>query len=267
MKDFLKFNCIKQKVTKRYAKHLFKNTQDLKKLLKQEKIELRKNKQLEDILDKKVVVKVGKLFTYVTNNGELKNWIRKEMTEAEFTTRFVTPLIDLILKPYKSNLIFKPGEQNLIIVKEYENSALTEDDVRLPGPNIDDVIKSNKLGMVFSILEVSGSPASPAENFNHYIGDRNKLSNNLKYLFKSIISMKGTPYLNSASRVKLFGIQLYSDHIYIYSVSMPMWDVFVFTPNLTLIFQLIQLYSHLLCQHLFLNCSNWVNCFSTFQMN
>jgi hypothetical protein len=86
------------------------------------------------------------------------------MTEAEYTARFITPLIDLTLKPFSTKMIFKPGEQNLLLVKDYENSALTEDDTRLPGPNIDGIIKNMN-------LEVSGSPNRPTDNYNHYKGD------------------------------------------------------------------------------------------------
>lgn len=40
------------------------------------------------------------------------------MTETEFTMRFETPMIDLLFKPYTYKLIFKPGEQKLVIVKD-----------------------------------------------------------------------------------------------------------------------------------------------------
>ncbi|KAI8639510.1 hypothetical protein BD408DRAFT_477119 [Parasitella parasitica] len=207
----------KSKTVKKYAKKLLKHIPDMKKLVKEEKKRIRglpltSSVQPVDRKDMKCVVKIVKLLAQVTNNGERQNWLKEEMTEAEFVARFTTPLMDLIMKPCSTKMTFKPGEQKLQIVKDYVNSALTEDKTRLPGPNID----------------VSGSPNSPAENYSHYKGDRNKLAKNLKYLFKIIISMKSVPSFESPCKIKLFGIHLYSDQVYVYSLSMPMWDVFVF---------------------------------------
>ncbi|KAG0168235.1 hypothetical protein DFQ28_005203 [Apophysomyces sp. BC1034] len=143
-----------------------------------------------DRKNRKTVVKTVKLFVQVTNNGERHSWLKEEMTEAEYTARFITPLIDLTLKPCSTKVIFKPGEQKLLFVKDYENSALTEGDTRLPGPNIDGIIKNMNLGVPFSLVEVSGTPNSPTDSYNHYKGDRDKLAKNLKYLFKVVISMK-----------------------------------------------------------------------------
>ncbi|CAO3685274.1 unnamed protein product [Rhizopus stolonifer] len=157
----------------------------------------------------KTVVKIIKLFVQVINNGERHNW----MTEAEYTARFTTPLIELTLKPCSTKMIFKPGEQKLLLVKNYKNSALTEDDTRFPGRNIDGIIKNMTLDIPFSLVEVSGSPNSPTDNCNHYKGDRNKLTKNFKYLFKVVISMKGTPSFKSACKIKFFGIHIYYDQV------------------------------------------------------
>ncbi|KAG2236287.1 hypothetical protein INT48_001350 [Thamnidium elegans] len=146
------------------------------------------------------------------------------MTEGGYTTGFITPLIDLTLKPCNIKVVFKPGEQKLLLGKEYENSALTEDDVRLPGPNIEGIIKNINLDIPFSLVEVSGSPIIPMTITIITKGNRNKLAKNLKYLFKVIISMKGMPSFKSACKIKFFGIHVYCDQAYVYSMSMPMWD-------------------------------------------
>lgn len=212
---------------KKYAKQLLKRIPNLKKLAKEEKNKIRSNQPVNR-KEMKIVVKVVKLFVKITNNGEILDWLKEEMTEAEFTTRFITPLIDLILKPYGTDMIFEPGDQKLLLVKDYENSALTEDDTRLPGSSIDGIIKNMNSDVPIALVEVSGSPNNHTSNFNHYKGDRTKLAKNLKYLFKVVISMKGVPSFRSACKLKLFGIHVYYDQVYIYSLSMPMWDVFVF---------------------------------------
>lgn len=233
MKDHLKIEYKKSKTVKKYAKKLLKHIPDMKKLVKEEKKRIRglpltSSVQPVDRKDMKCVLKIVKLLVQVTNNGDRQNWLKEEMTEAEFVVRFTTPLMDLILKPCSTKMTFKPGEQKLQIVKDYENSALTEDKTRLPGPNIDGIIKNIDLDIPLYLVEVSGSPNSPAENYSHYKGDRNKLAKNLKYLFKIIISMKSVPSFESSCKIKLFGIHLYSDQVYVYSLSMPIWDVFVF---------------------------------------
>lgn len=114
------------------------------------------------------------------------------------------------------------------MVKEYENNALLEEYARLPGPNIDGIIGIPNLNLDFILVEVSGTPCSASENYNHYKGDMNKIGKNLKYMFKIIITKKGTPCIRTATHLKLFDLRFYKDIIYVYSISMPMWDVPVF---------------------------------------
>jgi hypothetical protein len=72
------------------------------------------------------------------------------MAKAEFTVKFVTPLIDLTLRPCKSHFIFKTGDQTLILLKGYENiMILKEDDNRLIGLNSYDIIKMLHLMLYF----------------------------------------------------------------------------------------------------------------------
>ncbi|CAO3663254.1 unnamed protein product [Rhizopus stolonifer] len=63
------------------------------------------------------------------------------MTEPEFNIRFVTPIIDLLMKAY-DNLVFKTDEQKLITTKEYENSALEESSVCLPVSTLMELLES-----------------------------------------------------------------------------------------------------------------------------
>lgn len=78
------------------------------------------------------------------------------------------------------------------------------------------------------LLEVSGPPCAAADNYTHFKRDRNKIAKNLKCMFKVIISKKETSSIRTVTKLKLFGLQFYKDKIYVYSLSMPMWDVPVF---------------------------------------
>lgn len=228
MDDYLRFDGVKRNKLKPYAKAIVNtgNT-DFKKILKKEK-RLLHDGFTEDKSLEKNVIKFGKLMCALTDNCVSVSWLYEVMTESEYATKFFTPLIDLMLKAYRPFLIFKPGEQKLIAVKEYENSALLEENTRLPGPNIDGIIRILCLNLDFTLVEVSGPPCSAAENHNRYRGDRNKTGKNLKYMFKTIISKKGTPCIQTVKRLKLFGLHFFKDPIYVYSISMPMWDVPVF---------------------------------------
>ncbi|KAG2231982.1 hypothetical protein INT48_001291, partial [Thamnidium elegans] len=93
------------------------------------------------------------------------------------------------------------------------------------------VLLNVNLDIPFSLVEVFGSLNNPSDNYNHYKGDRSKLAKNFKYLLKVTISMKGIPSFKSACKIKLFGIHIYYDQVYVYSMSMPMWGVFVFKPE------------------------------------
>lgn len=46
-----------------------------------------------------------KLFAQVINNKKRHNWLKKDMTEAEFTVRFIVPLIEPHIDTMQ-NLIF-----------------------------------------------------------------------------------------------------------------------------------------------------------------
>jgi hypothetical protein len=69
--------------------------------LKNEKLLLRNN-HVEDKSIRKDIIKFGKLMCAVTDSCISANWINEAMTEYEFITGFVTPLVDLILKPYQT---------------------------------------------------------------------------------------------------------------------------------------------------------------------
>lgn len=116
----------------------------------------------------KTLVEIVKLFVQVTNNGKIHNWLKKEMTEADFIVIFNTLLIDLTLKPCSIKMIFKPCKQKLLPVKIYENCALT-DNTRFPGPNIDGIIKNMNLDVSF--LRFPAPSNSLTKNYNHYKGD------------------------------------------------------------------------------------------------
>ncbi|KAI8987063.1 hypothetical protein BDB01DRAFT_895805 [Pilobolus umbonatus] len=145
---------------------------------------------------------------------------------------------DSLLKfsPY-AKTVFKIGntdlkkalkKEKLLLRNRHQISALSEEYARLPGLIIDGIIRIPNLNLDFVLVEVSGPPGAAAENDNHDKGDRNKMGKNLKYMFKTIISKKGTPCIRTVMHLKLFGVHFCKDKMYVYSISMFMWDIPVF---------------------------------------
>jgi hypothetical protein len=233
MKTFLLYESDEYSRVKLYAKALYAQTDDLDKKLNREKVIVNSETEIGSRSMKEEVIKYGELLCNLSYNCIKPDWLYEGYTEQEFVTRFITPMMDLILncyniEKYSPKFIFKPGEQKLEIVKEIENGALNEDDRRLPGPNIDGIVKLEELDLAYCLVEVSGPPCSAEQNYNHFKEDRKKLAKNLKYMLKYIISLKGAPCFRLVSHLKLFGIHLYVDKMYIYSMSMPIWDMPVF---------------------------------------
>ncbi|KAI9351659.1 hypothetical protein BD770DRAFT_147214 [Pilaira anomala] len=225
-KNFAKQVLSDSKLNREKIKREKKKIKREKRKIKRDKKKKIKDKETDDISIKSNVIKIIKLVLKMTKTFDKDDWINAKMTENEFTTRFLTPLGDYIAKG--NDCVFRPGEQSLELVKQYENNSLNDDETRLPGPRIDGLIISSILKVPFVLFEVSGPPCDAAANYSHFKGDRNKIAKNLKFLFKQIITSKGTPTLHSSEKIKLFGAHVYKDTLYIYSLSMPLWDLYVF---------------------------------------
>lgn len=85
--------------------------------------------------------------------------------------------------------IFKRVKQSSTVPKKNEHSSLLDAERRTPGPSIDAAFVIPFLNNTeFFIVEVSGAPAK--DEFEHFIGDGNKIAKNLKIMIKHIISLR-----------------------------------------------------------------------------
>ena len=119
---------------------------------------------------------------------------------------------------------------------------------RTPGPNIDAIFTIPYLNdLEFFVMELTGAPT--AEDFEHFLGDRNKIAKCLKHMFKHIISLGiGRKSVEDVKNLKLFALQIYSkfshclffstlalihdlleNECFIYSMSRPLDDMYIFT--------------------------------------
>ncbi|CAG8619407.1 7741_t:CDS:10, partial [Paraglomus occultum] len=96
---------------------------------------------------------------------------------------------------------------------------------RVGGSKIDAIIKLAEINLEFVLIEVSGTPCDL--DHTHYVGDRKKIAKNLKIILNFI----RTTYPGSFEafrRIKVFGIQIYDNKFYIYSMSMPFARIYYF---------------------------------------
>lgn len=119
------------------------------------------------------------------------------------------------------------GEGSLRAAKDMDDRKLNDDERRSKGPSTDAIIIYDSSGLEVGIVEVSGPPENGQHA--HFIGDRNKIAINLKKSMKKIIEKN--PNTNQAvlSKIALPGIQIYKHHFYLYALTMPTFDIYVFT--------------------------------------
>lgn len=92
------------------------------------------------------------------------------------------------------------------------------------------IIKNEKYNLEIMIVEVSGPPHKV--NRTHFLEDRNKIAKNLKAMLKHIVCKMEVPSVTLIKKIKLFGIQLYKDTVYIYSLSKPCNDSYALMKEL-----------------------------------
>lgn len=138
----------------------------------------------------------------------------------KYFSKILTTTFDLRKDAWK----IKWGESKLEASKEEENLAKNDDENRAVGSSIDAIIASKEFNLQFFVLEVSGPMHK--ENYNHFIQDRLKIAKNLKYIFKSILRQKLV--VSDAANIKLYGVHLYRNTVYVYTLSMPMINMYCF---------------------------------------
>ncbi|KAL7317357.1 hypothetical protein PS15m_003726 [Mucor circinelloides] len=161
----------------------------------------------------KRVIKVVKVYEHTPSSFSNFN-------ENEFTFLFLLPVLRQILK--SNNLSFKLGESHLKCVTKHIN----DESRAAVGPKIDIIITSEALHAEVSVVEVSG-PVSKVDK-SHFLGDRSKIAKNLRLIYKQIEKLTNTPSLSDLKKLKLYGLQVYLNTIYVYSLSKCTANFYVF---------------------------------------
>lgn len=145
-----------------------------------------------------------------------------QWNEVEFTFFFLFPIFQQVFfdVPFSPKLwvttdfkiicmsnfcILFSGESHLHCAARVTN----DDEHSEAGPKIDIIYTHNLYNLAISVCEVSGP--NHKTNKTHFLGDRNKLSRNLKSILKAIEHSTITPNLKSFKKIKVFGIQVYCE--------------------------------------------------------
>ncbi|CEP15853.1 hypothetical protein [Parasitella parasitica] len=202
------------------------NTQKLKKILKDAKVLAREGNTGKRKVTKKII-KICKIYRDMLETDN-ENKFSGHMNEVEYTHQFLFPLIKEVL--YDCLIKFKLGEPHLQCA-----AANTNDDERTQsGPKIDIILLHQVYQFAISICEISG-PNHKA-NKNHFLGDRNKLAKNMRHILNHIEDASPTPNATSFKKVKIYGLQVYLNVIYLYSLTRASegYSVFLLEKTLTI---------------------------------
>ncbi|CAG8683711.1 20637_t:CDS:2, partial [Racocetra persica] len=117
------------------------------------------------------------------------------------------------------------GEKSLRCSAILFNNLQQDNDRRSSGNKIDAIMKLLDVNLEFLVVEVSGSPTNP--DHSHYIGDRNKIAKFLKIILNFIrINYRGD--FQQFRKIKVYGIQVFSNFFYVYSLSLPFSGIYYF---------------------------------------
>ncbi|CAG8636419.1 3320_t:CDS:10, partial [Funneliformis caledonium] len=103
---------------------------------------------------------------------------------------------------------------------------------------IDTIIKLGDLNLEFSVVEVSGPPTNP--DHSHYVGDRNKIAKNLKVILNYCYNTYRGDF-KQFRKIKVYGLQVYRNSFYIYSLSLPYSGVYYFKEEFVFDYPIITL--------------------------
>ncbi|KAI9366601.1 hypothetical protein BD770DRAFT_405870 [Pilaira anomala] len=187
---------------------------------------VKKEAENTNITQSKIFLKIYELLRIQFKDG-VTTFIDKGINEYHFTMAFIYPLFfNLFFNVSQKELFQRWGEVRLYCAKRNEHSSLFDAERRTPGPSIDGIFTLPGLNdLEFLVVEVTGAPAQ--DDFEHFIGDRNKIAKNLKIMLKFIISLR-----EIFTCLKLYGIQVYKNDVYVYSMTNTYDNLYIFTDEM-----------------------------------
>ncbi|CAO3595263.1 unnamed protein product [Absidia cylindrospora] len=149
-----------------------------------------------------------------------------QQTETHYLCTFVQPTLDLAFDDLVGQYSRIWGEARLKTATDQYNNALVDDDRRVTGTGIDGIFTHVDSGFETMIVELSGASTSPV--YGHFLGDRTKITKNLKRMMKTICKSITRPHMTKLGQLTLIGLQYYDNKLYVYYLKMISWHVYVF---------------------------------------
>ncbi|KAI7851613.1 hypothetical protein BDC45DRAFT_445268 [Circinella umbellata] len=123
-------------------------------------------------------------------------------------------------------IFLRRGETKIKSAQLIDNDVLDDGERRSSSTNVDGKITLSATGLELCIIEVSGPPE--VKDYTHFINDRRKLAVNMKKAFRFIIYKNKFGTKQMLKRMTIYGLQFYEHKLYIYSLKMPQWGLYVF---------------------------------------
>lgn len=139
---------------------------------------------------------------------------------------FIYPIFQSLIQSISRRIIYqKWGEAHSDHIKEHHQRALSDSDRRTLSPSIDAIFTLYDINQLdFFVIEVSGAPW--ANNQEHFLGDQKKIAKTLKLMMKNILTFNQA--IRDGSCLKLYALQTYKNQWYVYSITTPTLNMYVF---------------------------------------
>ncbi|KAG2232114.1 hypothetical protein INT48_006791 [Thamnidium elegans] len=179
---------------------------------------------------KKKAIKLMKLIRDVYSSDGYCSLYNKQ-GELHFIATFLASLLKELFKSHSCQFSLQWGDQALQIDKEDKQRNQKDDERRTPGKIPDAILSLKDYDLPFSLVEVSGPPNQL--NHQHYVGDRIKLAKHLKASLKKIRRTIKSGDEDLYEDIKLFGIQVYLNKVYVYRLYQVTRGIYVFDTALS----------------------------------
>ncbi|KAF0500566.1 hypothetical protein F8M41_020282 [Gigaspora margarita] len=147
------------------------------------------------------------------------------LSEFGYREIFFSPLIRYLFRGTHKTIKIDFGEKSLFASSEDRNREKTDGEDRNFGRKIDIIWSMKSSDLEFAVGEISGPPNKI--NHAHFFNDKIKIAKMLKVIINRIVNKFGGTSIN-LKLIKLYGLQVYYNEMFVYEMSLPFSGLYVF---------------------------------------